>query len=94
MSEKIKTALCVIGILAMLALAQTMDYHDQQQLEVAAPSSHYIAWHKEMMASTGDNWTREERDAYIARWKEENPDLAPIINTRWREPQSQKVARQ
>lgn len=90
MSEKKKATLCLVAIAALIAFAQTADYHDQQQ--AAAPSSDYIEWHREMLAATQDTWTREERDAYVSRWKQENPELARIVNTQWHESKSQKVA--
>lgn len=93
MRETIKATLCLLAIAVLVALAQTMDYNDQQQAQAAAPSGDYLAWHNEMLATTQDNMTPEERAAYIAKWSAENPDLAPIINTKWKKSaNSQKVA--
>lgn len=88
-----KATLYLIAIAALIALAQTMDYNDQQQAQAAAPSGDYLAWHNEMLAATQDNMTPEEREAYIAKWSAENPDLAPIINKQWRDAgKSRRVA--
>ncbi len=90
--SKTLTTLCLIAIAALVMFAQTIDYNDQQA-QAAAPSADYIAWHREMLAATSDTWTREEREAYISRWKEENPELARIVNTTWRDgAKSRKVA--
>lgn len=93
MNEKLTAVLSLIAIAVLVAAAQTMDYNEQQA-RAATPTSEYVYWHREMLDATRDNMSMEERAAYLARWKEENPELAPIIETRWREPKSQKVARQ
>lgn len=92
MSEKKKATLCLIAIAVLVITAQTMDYNEQQrELQADESSAHYIAWHNEMMAATQDIWTHEEREAYIARWSAENPQLARIVKTQWRDT-SRRVA--
>ena len=90
-----KTALYLASIAALVAFAQTMDYREMKAIEAEQPDAHaiYIDWHKEMMNATANGVTEAERQAYIEKWKQENPELAPIISTRWRDTRNtQKVA--
>ena len=47
MSEKTESTLCLIGIAILIAVAQTMDFNDQQA-EASATQAVYVAWHQEV----------------------------------------------